>query len=391
MTSSFQRYKRIATLTGHQDRVWSLEWSPDGRWLASCSGDHSLRVWGTDADCGKLSYAQLDEQVQWSARFVADDAHERTTRRVAWSSTGEFLACCSFDASTSIWRVTSSAASAALRVRRIARLEGHESEVKGAAFGPGDMLATCSRDKSVWIWEIVGSPKALVDDSPPKKNNNHDNDDNDDNDHDDHDDDDDDGDDLDGCEGEDGAGLDFECVAVMHGHAGDVKHVVWHPQREQVFSCSYDDTIKAWEDDGEDWSCSATLRAHASTIQELAFNKYGSQLASVSDDLTLRLWNVEEQGAALAATLSGYHERTPYSLSWGHCNDAIATGAGDNAVRVFQRDPESDSDAGFYLSHTIHSPHAKYDVNVVRWHPKNPHILASGGDDGLIHIWCIDL
>jgi WD40 repeat protein len=33
------------TLKGHNDPVMSLEFSPDGKWLASKSGDQTLKVW----------------------------------------------------------------------------------------------------------------------------------------------------------------------------------------------------------------------------------------------------------------------------------------------------------------------------------------------------------
>ena len=35
----------------------------------------------------------------------------------------------------------------------------------------------------------------------------------------------------------------------------DVKSLSWHPWKELLVSCSYDDTVKLWTTDGDDWSC----------------------------------------------------------------------------------------------------------------------------------------
>lgn len=46
----------------------------------------------------------------------------------------------------------------------------------------------------------------------------------------------------------------------------------FNPANNNLYSCSYDDTIKVWLYDGEDFSNINTLRAHEGTVWGLAFN-----------------------------------------------------------------------------------------------------------------------
>lgn len=77
--------------------------------------------------------------------------------------------------------------------------------------------------------------------------------------------------------------------------------------------------------------------------------------------------------------------------------DLIATGCGDNAIRIFR---ESDSTNGskilnedflknqpeFEHVQTIENAHEQ-DVNCVRWNPKTGKILLSCSDDGSVKLW----
>ncbi|RXG46288.1 hypothetical protein VDGE_10020 [Verticillium dahliae] len=113
-------------------------------------------------------------------------------------------------------------------------LEGHDSEIKSAVFAPsGAYLATCSRDQTVWIWEDVGA-----------------------------------------TEGDD----EWETVAVLNEHEGDMKALAWCPDvpnrntRSGVYSsdvlasASYDNTVRIWREDGDgEWVCVAVLEGHEGT------------------------------------------------------------------------------------------------------------------------------
>lgn len=127
--------EKIQSLKGHTDRIWHLDWSPDGELLATCSADKSILVWRKVAG----EFCLVDR---------LDGSHTKTVRKVKWSRTGEHIASCSFDGNVVIWRKASD------KIEAVLTLEGHENEVKCISWSLEDKyLATCGRDKTIWIWE----------------------------------------------------------------------------------------------------------------------------------------------------------------------------------------------------------------------------------------------
>ena len=132
----------VASLAGHSERVWHAAWSPDGSLLASCSSDRCVKIWHCAGGA-------------WGLVSTLDDAHERTVRKCDWSPCGRYLAAVSFDGTCCVWRRADDGDDGGpLEWEIIATLEGHENEVKAAAWNAsGTLLATCGRDKAVWLWE----------------------------------------------------------------------------------------------------------------------------------------------------------------------------------------------------------------------------------------------
>jgi len=98
-------------------RLWSVAWSPDGRWLAVASADHGVYLGRGVGDWRRLA------------------GHRNEVNTVAWSPDGRRLASGADDHSIRIWDPATSA--------ELARLTGHEGWVWSVAFSPdGRRLAS---------------------------------------------------------------------------------------------------------------------------------------------------------------------------------------------------------------------------------------------------------
>ncbi|WEW55650.1 Cytosolic iron-sulfur protein assembly protein [Emydomyces testavorans] len=281
-----------------QDRAWLTAPHPRLPFVATCCADKSVRIYSL------TNFALLS---------TISGGHKRAVRSCAWKPhvKGEsVLATASFDATVGIWRRWDEGFENHHERNDedaddededewgfAVLLDGHDSEVKSVAWAAagGSLLATCSRDKSIWIWE-----------------------------------------DLEDGENE------FETVAVLQEHAGDVKCVAWHPEEECLASGSYDDTIRLWREDVDDWGQVACLRAHEGTVWCV---EWEGGVAATMDGHEHNTKKKKEN--ACAAALPGNPEHGELSPSqrekWieqrRSCGPRLVSCSDDRTIRIWRKQP----------------------------------------------------
>src|SRR5438309_1859925 len=75
------------TYQGHSDYVSTVAWSPDGKRIASASGDHTVQVW--DATDGSHVYIY--------------HGHSSDVSTLAWSPDGKYIVSAGLDNTVQVW------------------------------------------------------------------------------------------------------------------------------------------------------------------------------------------------------------------------------------------------------------------------------------------------
>jgi len=129
--------------------VWSITFSPDGRWLLSSHGDGSILVWDV-------------AERRCAASF---NGHSGGVRAVAISNDGQRVASGSEDQSVILWNLATG------RKERV--LTGiHDTRVTGVAFTRDDRrLASVDQDGHLVIWDLATrAARKVITDAPPMSN-----------------------------------------------------------------------------------------------------------------------------------------------------------------------------------------------------------------------------
>jgi ribosome assembly protein 4 len=121
--------KPIARLTGHQQPVNFIQYSPDGNLIASASFDKSIRIWGG-----------------FTGKFImVFRAHVQSVYQVAWSADSRLLVSSSKDSTIKLWDLK--------KKTMLEDLPGHADEVFAVDWSPdGDRVCSGGKDRVLKIW-----------------------------------------------------------------------------------------------------------------------------------------------------------------------------------------------------------------------------------------------
>ncbi|MEL6442214.1 MAG: metallophosphoesterase [Cyanobacteria bacterium J06621_8] len=295
-------FKLLSKLSGHKGVIYETFWSQDGKTIASCSEDKTIRLW--DGLTGELLNI-LEGHDEWvrSISFspdglnlasasddgtirlwdIATGGHNIITivdypvRVVRWSPNGKFLASgFYYNPTIKLWNTTSWNLDAVL--------EGHKGSVLNLAWSPNSQnFVSVSDDRTVRLWDIRNR----------------------------------------------------YLLKTFKGHSAWIGGVDFSPNSNLFASSSRDGSIKIYNSETLDFI--GTIEGHTSDIKSVSFSHDGRFLVSNSRDYSVRIWDCTNWSlvALLKEECSSFRTRVTFHPN---SNNLATLTNGDTVIRLWELD-----------------------------------------------------
>ncbi|MGW7531370.1 nSTAND1 domain-containing NTPase [Amycolatopsis sp. NPDC054798] len=175
-------------------------------------------------------------------------------------------------------------------------------------------------------------------------------------------------------------------LAALPAYRGGGSAAAFSPDGKTLATDSNDNTVKLWDlSDRSRPALRASLAGHQKYVAALAFSPDGRTLASAGGDTTVRLWDVSgpQHPAAAAKTLIGHADNVA-RIAFSPDSRTLATGSKDTTVRLWS--VNGPSDAGPLATLRGHTD----EIDGLGFAPDGRHVVT-GSADGSARYWAIEL
>jgi U3 small nucleolar RNA-associated protein 13 len=290
----------------HTSTILGIDISPCGRYILTCSKDHTLRLWTTTPNvthCLAVGIGHTDAigAVALSRKINLYDI----SGKAAMNGAGAFGVSVSVDRTLKRWNlpgvaeldiaastirvVTRDNKSDVLQLTPFGSARAHEKDINIVAIAPNDsIIATGSQDKTVKLFKSTN----------------------------------------------------LALLATLKGHRRGVWDVCFSPYDRVVATGSGDKSIKLWS--LNDYSCVRTLQGHVSNVLRVRFISGGLQLVSSGADGLVKLWTVRTNESE--ATMDAHTDRV-WALDVTKDGKRMISGGADSQIIIWQDTTKEMDDA----------------------------------------------
>lgn len=126
--------------------------------------------------------------------------------------------------------------------------------------------------------------------------------------------------------------VDKKHLARMTGHQQLINDVRFSPDARLIASASFDKSVKVW--DGKSGKFLATLRGHVHRVYQITWSADSRLLCSGSSDSTLKVWDMRTR--KLMLDLPGHSDEV-YAVDWSPDGQRVCSGGKDKVLKLWRR------------------------------------------------------